>query len=562
MNKNLRTRGIVIASVTVLCLIAMFGPWHKQKDYSRTAGDFFRPSKLRQNLSENIKLGLDLKGGTHLVMQVQADDYIKAITGGNRDKAEDELKNAEKDGIKFTAVRVPRNGVLVVETPDASKHSEIKDKLLRFIDGSEWEVSTSTDPAAVTFTLTNAAANRIRREATEQAKTIIEQRIDQFGVAEPTVQLHGREENHQILVQMPGVDNPEKVKELIKGEARLDFRHVPKEFNLISPGGSLEPHSTEEGAKAALGAAADKEVLPNRQMNADGSSESGYYVVDKAPIITGNELREARGVQSQDRFGYEVSFALKPVGAEKFGNWTGNNVGNYLGVVLNNEIKSVAVVNSRIDDQGRIEGQFTQQQVEYLGLVLKSGALPAKIVYLEERTVGPSLGADSIRQGLRASIFGLALVVLTMLVYYRISGVNAVIALVLNLVFLLAGMAMFGATLTLPGIAGVILTIGMAVDSNVLIFERIREELRAGKIVKSAVATGFDKALTTIIDTHVTTIVSAAFLYAFGTGPIKGFAVTLTIGLLANLFTAVYVSRSMFMWLLNRGGRRAETLSI
>jgi preprotein translocase subunit SecD len=222
----------------------------------------------------------------------------------------------------------------------------------------------------------------------------------------------------------------------------------------------------------------------------------------------------------------------------------------------------VAVVKSRIDDSGRIEGNFTRQQAEDLGLTLKSGALPTKIVYLEERTVGPSLGADSIRQGMVSLVAGLGLVILFMLFYYRFSGLNAVIALVLNLVILLAGLAAFGATLTLPGIAGVILLIGMAVDSNVLIFERIREELHAGKIVKSAVDTGFDKALVTIIDTHVTTIVSAAFLYAFGTGPIKGFAVTLTIGLLANLFTAVYVSRTMFIWELNRGGRRAETISI
>jgi preprotein translocase subunit SecD len=303
-------------------------------------------------------------------------------------------------------------------------------------------------------------------------------------------------------------------------------------------------------------------VLPYNEKRGDGSADTGFYVVEKVPVITGADLRSARGVQSQQGFGYEVAFDLKPSGSEKFGNWTGSNVGNYLAVVLNGEIKSVAVVKSRIDDSGRIEGNFTKQQAEDLGLVLRSGALPAKIVYLEERTVGPSLGADSIRQGMISLMVGLGLVILFMLFYYRFSGVNAVIALALNLVILLAGLAAFGATLTLPGIAGVILLIGMAVDSNVLIFERIREELHAGKIVKSAVDTGFDKALVTIIDTHVTTIVSAAFLYAFGTGAIKGFAVTLTIGLLANLFTAVYVSRTMFMWELTRGGRRAETISI
>jgi preprotein translocase subunit SecD len=550
MSRNLRIRGIVITVVTVLCLIIMFGPWHKPKGYSMSAGDFFKPSNLKQNLSENIKLGLDLKGGTHLVMQVQADDAIKAITQGDRLKAESELKKA---GIPFTAIKDDVPGLLVVEVPNGDKNKEITDKLGQFISSTDWQQSSTVNPATVTYRLSNAAANRIRREATEQAKTIIEQRINQFGVAEPTVQLHGREEDHQILLQMPGVDNPERVKELIKGESRLEIRAVS---------GAGEKYNTKEEAEAALAGAADKEVLPYKETRGDGAQDTGFYIVDKAPVVTGNDLRDARGVQSQQGFGYEVAFSLKPIGAEKFGNWTGSNVGNYLAVVLNGEIKSVAVVRSRIDDSGRIEGNFTQQQAEDLGLTLRSGALPAKIVYLEERTVGPSLGADSIRQGVLASIVGLSFVVLFMLFYYKFSGVNAVIALILNLVILLAGLALFGATLTLPGIAGVILTIGMAVDSNVLIFERIREELRAGKIVKSAVDTGFDKALVTIIDTHVTTIVSAAFLYFFGTGPIRGFAVTLTIGLLANLFTAVYVSRSMFMWELNRGGRRAETISI
>jgi preprotein translocase subunit SecD len=509
MSRNLRTRAIVIVVAILLCLIALFAPWNKPKGYARSAGDFFKPSNLRQNLSENIRLGLDLRGGTHLVMQVQADEVIKAITDGNRQKAEEELKKAS---IQFNAAKVAANGLLVVETPDTSKHTEIREKLLPFFGSDAWEVTTSPSPATVSFKLTNAAANQFRREATEQAKVIIERRIDQFGVAEPTVQLHGREEDHQILVQMPGVDNPERVKELIKGDAKLEIRAVdvanPQKFNTL------------EEAMAALGGAADKEVLRYNEKRGDGGADTGFYILEKSPVVTGTDLRDARGVQSQQGFGFEVSFALKPIGAEKFGNWTGANVGNYLAVVLDNEIKSVAVVRSRIDDSGRIEGSFTQQQAEDLGLVLRSGALPAKVVYLEERTVGPSLGADSIRQGVRASIFGLILVVLTMLIYYRFSGLNAVIALVLNLVILLAGMAVFSATLTLPGIAGVILTIGMAVDSNVLIFERIREELRAGKIVKSAVDTGFDKALTTIIDTHVTTIVSAAFLYFFGTGPI------------------------------------------
>jgi preprotein translocase subunit SecD len=352
---------------------------------------------------------------------------------------------------------------------------------------------------------------------------------------------------------MPGVDNPDRVKDLIKGEARLEIRHVPQ---------PAQRYETAEAARAAMGEASDKEVLPFREKNPDGTMQSGYYIIEKAQVITGADLREAHGQPNPQGAGYYVAFSLKPGGSEKFGKWTGDNVGNYLGVVLNNEIRSVAVVRSKITDSGQIEGNFTKEQAEDLGLVFRSGALPAKIVYLEERTVGPSLGQDSINQGFWASVAGLLLVVFFMLFYYRFSGVNAVVALALNLIILLAGLALFGAVLTLPGIAGVILLIGMAVDSNVLIFERIREELRAGKIVASAVDIGFNKALTTIIDTHVTTIVSSALLYLFGTGPIRGFAVTLTIGLLANLFTAIYVSRSMFMWVLNRGGKRAETISI
>jgi preprotein translocase subunit SecD len=534
----------------------MFGPWNKPKEYKLTAGDFFKPSKLRQNLSENINLGLDLKGGTHLVMQVKVDDVIKGITEGDRGKAEEELKKA---GIPFTSVKAPANGVVVIETPDASKHNEIREKILPFFGSDVWTVTTSSNPVAVTFTLNNFAADQFRREASEQAKIIIEQRIDKFGVAEPTIQRYGREENHQILVQMPGVDDPERVKKLIGAESSLDIRAV-------SLGTNTRGYDTREEAEIALAGATDKEVFKfsekRADRTADGTAKESFYIVQKIPVITGSDLRTARGVQSQGGFGYEVSFDLKREGADKFGKWTGDNIGNYLAVVLDKEIKSVAVVEARIDSSGRITGSFTQQEADDLGLVLRSGALPAGIAYLEERTVGPSLGAESIRQGLISMIAGLIFVAGFMLFYYRLSGLNAVIALILNLVILMAGLAAFNATLTLPGIAGVILGIGMAVDANVLVFERIRDELRAGRTAYGSMETGFSKAIVTILDTHVTTIVSAAILYLFGTGPIRGFAVTLIIGLLANLFTAVYVSKSMFLWVLNRGGQKAETISV
>jgi preprotein translocase subunit SecD len=279
-------------------------------------------------------------------------------------------------------------------------------------------------------------------------------------------------------------------------------------------------------------------------------------------VVDGSELRNAAATQTRGAGeDYQISFSFKPAGAEKFGAWTGANINQYMGVVLNDEVKSIAYIKSQIFDQGEISGRFTKQSAEDLALTLRSGALPAKIEYQEERTVGPSLGADSIRAGVKASLFGLLFVVAFMLFYYRGAGVNAVVALLLNMILMLAALIVFEATLTLPGIAGIILTIGMAVDSNVLVFERIREELLSGKTVPSAVDQGFKRAIVTIIDTHVTTVISSLFLFVFGTGPLRGFAVTLIIGLVINLFSAVYVSRTIFMWLLSRK-RRMETLSI
>ncbi|HXM69765.1 MAG TPA: protein translocase subunit SecD, partial [Thermoanaerobaculia bacterium] len=284
-----------------------------------------------------------------------------------------------------------------------------------------------------------------------------------------------------------------------------------------------------------------------------------FYAVEKRRTVTGRDLRTAK--PEQGNIGQPiVGFSFTPDGAKSFATLTGEHVGSGLAIVLDGQVVSAPVIRSRISDSGQIEGSFTQKEVDDLALVLKSGALPASITYLEERTVGPSLGRDSINEGLRAGVVGSALVVLVMLLYYHLSGVNAISALVLNVLLLFGGMGLFHSTLTLPGIAGVILTIGMAVDANVLVFERIREELRAGRTVRSAIDQGFDRAFTSIIDTHVTTLISAAFLYAVGTGPIKGFAVTLGIGLLASLFTSVFVSRWIFDLVLSR--RKVAALSI
>ena len=400
---------------------------------------------------------------------------------------------------------------------------------------------------------------------------IIDSRINLLGIAEPTLQTHGAQSAHQILLQMPGVQDPERVKKIIQADAQLDLVHV---IGPPSPAPATS-YATEADAINSLNSGGT--VPPNRAVvkyleridktdttaTPQPSPVPRYVVIEVPSIIKGSELRNASASQSQGGGvdDWEINFALKREGADKFGAWTGANINQYMGVKLNDRVESIAFIKSQIFDQGQITGRFTQKSAEDLALTLRSGALPASIEYLEERTVGPSLGQDSIRAGVRASLVGLGLVVFFMLLYYRGSGVNAVIALLLNMILMLAGLIVFGATLTLPGIAGIILTIGMAVDSNVLIFERIREEIRSGKTIPSAVEQGFTRAFITIIDTHVTTIVSSLFLFVFGTGPIRGFAVTLVIGLLVNLFSAVYVSRTIFIWLLSRK-ERAESLSI
>ena len=553
MNKALRTRAIFIGIVTLICAVFMLGPWNKPKGVTTTASDFFNPSNWKKNFNENIRLGLDLKGGTHLVIQVQADEFMTKLTETQRQKVEELLK---KENIAITSVKVPGTGQIVVETADASKHSDIKSKVETQILGPDWPASVSGN--TVTFALTNSASDFLKNQAAEQAKLIIEQRVNAFGVAEPTIQRQGRDEDYQILVQMPGIADPERVKELIGKKSELSLMAVV-------PGSNFFP--TKEAADATLQGATDKISLQIIEDRTSITGEvkpprEGYMVVEKAPIVTGADLRNASSRPSQQGAGYEIDFELKPDAATKFEQWTSKNINNQLAIVLDDKVKTAPSINGAISDRGQITGNFTRDSSEDLALTLRSGALPTDIKYLQESTVGPSLGADSIRSGIFSSIVGLGLVVLFMLFYYKLSGVNAVVALVLNLIILLAGLAMFNATLTLPGIAGVILLIGMAVDSNVLIFERIREELRLGKNVASSIDIGFGKALTTIIDTHVTTIVSCLFLYAFGTGPIRGFAVTLVIGLLANLFTAVFVSRTLYMWVLAKDGVKTESISI
>ena len=547
MGKKIRTRTLIILLVTLVSIVIVFRPKHPV-----TVKDFTSLTQIKQNLSENIHLGLDLRGGSHLVLQVQTDEVIKKLTERNAESARAKLT---QKNLPFTDVRVEGLGVVAVSVPDNSKNGEIVRELENDF-GPGW--TASDRGGTIVVTLGQTEANQLRNRATDQAKEIIDSRVDAFGVAEPLVARQGGEGTYQILIQMPGVDDPERVKNTLNADSNLELRLQAKD---------TQTYPTREAAEAAaksLPGGADKyEVFPYRERTASGGAAAESFVIlEKAVVITGLDMRDASGrPTATGGSNYEISFSLTPSGATRFADVTGKHVNDFLAIVLNNEVKSIARINQQIHDQGQITGSFTKRQAEDLALILRSGALPAKAVYVEERTVGPSLGADSIRQGVTASVAGLLAVIAFMLFYYRGSGINAVLALILNLILLMAALVMFGATLTLPGIAGVILTIGMAVDSNVLIFERIREEMRNGKVVASAVDNGFNKAFLTIIDTHVTTIVSAIFLFVFGTGPIRGFAVTLVAGLLANLFTAVFVSRTIFMWHLNRKAR-VETLSI
>ncbi|HEX8263843.1 MAG TPA: protein translocase subunit SecD [Pyrinomonadaceae bacterium] len=555
--RNILVRFIIIVAVTLLAIYAVFGPRRAP------AAEDFTWNGIKNNIAQNIHLGLDLKGGTHLVMRVQTEQYLSKLAENNAEAARTAATKANLPVGEARAIAEPnnRNFQVVLNTTDAARQQEIADAVKKEVDFSLWTQSTTGD--SIVWSLPIQAQATLSRQAVDQAKAIIDSRINRLGVAEPTLQNHGASDSHQLLLQMPGVQDPERIKKTLTVESRLELMKV------VTPKGQFQTFPTEDAAKASLGGnvPSNRRVLPYVEredtpanQNEPKAKPTTFVVVENPPIIDGSELRDATPFTAGGN-SYNINFNLKPSGAQKFGAWTGANIGEYLAIVLNGEVKSAPVIRGQIYDTGQIEGRFTQQSAEDLAVTLKSGALPAQIEYQEERTVGPSLGADSIRSGVTASVAGLLFVMAFMLFYYRGAGVNAVIALILNMLLTLAALVWFGATLTLPGIAGLILGIGMAVDSNVLIFERIREEWRAGKTIPQAVDLGFDRAFITIIDTHVTTIISSLLLFIFGTGPIRGFAITLILGLLINLFSAVYVSRTIFIWLLSRK-QRVETLSI
>ncbi len=401
-----------------------------------------------------------------------------------------------------------------------------------------------------TFTMKPNIAVQLREDAVTQSLQTIERRVNELGVAEPLVAPSGAA-NDQIIVELPGMEDPQRAKGIIQSTAQLELK-------LVEQGPASDKAALLTGSSGAV--PPNMEVLPGASDTSSSErAETVYYLVRKVPIVTGRDLRNAKPSLDENNRP-AVSFELKSDGARKFGKATGENIGRRLAIVLDGRVQSAPSIEERINESGRIHGNFTVQETQDLALVLRSGALPASLTYLEENTVGPTLGADSMRSGIIASAVGLGLIVFFMLIYYRLSGVNAIVALLFNLTILLGLMAYIGATMTLPGVAGFVLTMGIGVDSNVLIFERIKEELAAQRGVKQALNAGFSRVFLTLLDTHITALISAAFLFQFGTGPIRGFATTLSIGLLSNLFTSTFVSKTIFELVLS--GRKVQTLSI
>lgn len=522
MNRNVQWKLVVVLAVTVLSVVAIYP------------------------VDERIRLGLDLEGGVHMVLQVETDDALRVETETAAEQLGEQLDLqgitvASSAAVDPTSIRVEG----VPSDRDAEFRQIADDQLTASYDRETGAAGTYT------FRMRGPVEVTLRDESVRQALQTIERRVNELGVAEPIVAPYSVG-GYQILVQLPGVSDVARAKEIIRNTALLELK-------IVEDGPAF---SQEELLAARNGVVpSDMEVVSgvSDPGGAGGPGGTVYYLVRRVAGVTGRDLRNAR--PSLDEFNQPaVSFSFNRDGARKFGEVTGANIGRSLAVILDGRVQTAPTIQSRITDEGRITGNFSQEEAADLSLVLRSGALPASLTYLEERTVGPTLGADSIRAGVSASLAGLIAVALFMLTYYRLSGINAIVAVAMNLLILMGFMAYVGAVLTLPGIAGLILTIGIGVDSNVLIFERIKEEMRSEKGVRAAVAAGFDRVLLTILDTHVASLIAAAFLFQFGSGPIRGFATTLAIGLVSNVFTAVFVSRTIFETLLAR--RRAAALSI
>jgi preprotein translocase subunit SecD len=540
MQKNLLIKIVIIIGVTLVFIYGIFGiP-------SSLSGD-----GLKEAVLKNIHLGLDLKGGTHLILQVQVKDAINAESDRAVEILKDEFNKAHITYADISKPDPSQPDKIVIKGVPLGSGTQVReivsDKL------PEFAPSQGADNSQV-LTMKPEHVAQLKSDTLDKSIEAIRNRVDSLGVSEPLIQRNGLGEN-QILVQLPGVDDPGRVKDIIQSTARLELRE-----SRASYANEAEAMQAQPGG-----------ILPPNMVLLHGKPEKGggperVYLVSRTSVASGTDIRDAREGTKSENNAPIVNFYLNPGPAKKFGEFTlehmdsGRDPAN-LAIVLDNKVISAPSIHGQITDSGYIEGNFTPESAKDLAMLLRSGALPASLTYQSESTVGPSLGADSIRSGVKAAVAGMVAVLLFMLIYYRGAGINANLALIMNLIILLGFMGFFGAVLTLPGIAGVILTVGMGVDSNVLIFERIREELRHGKAPAAAVDQGFNRAWTTILDTHVTTIVSALILFFVGTGPVSGFGLTLIFGLLANLFTAVFVSRVIFDAILSRKAR-GEALSI
>ena len=515
MKKKLRWKLILVIAVVALAIFLSYPP------------------------KDKINLGLDLKGGMHLVLQVVTDDAINIETDQEIMRLRDQLK---KKNIEFETIVKGKLGRFTIQEINPDQEGKIKDLLDDYF--KEWDYSVIGK--TITLSIRPNVARYLRDQAVRQCQQTIWNRVDELGLVEPTIQRQGLA-GERIIVELPGVENPDKVKNLIKTTAFLEWKLVkggpaPDEETLLKDFGGKVPE--------------DLEILRGDPKKTEG----GYYLVTRVATVTGNDLRNAR--RSEDEWNSPaVAFSFKPDGAKRFDKMTSENIGKPLSIVLDGKIQEVATIESRISDSGILRGRFTVEEADDIAMLLRAGSMPATIKYLEERTIGPSLGADSIRKGLSATIIALILVFIFMVFYYRFSGLNAITALTLNILILMGALSYFKATLTLPGIAGIILTIGMAVDANVLVFERIREELSLGKSILSSISVGFSRAFRTILDANVTTIIAAIFLFQFGTGPVKGFAITLIIGISASMFTAVFVSHLIFDLVYSKR-KKIEKLSI
>ena len=530
MLKHLSWR--IVTTLAVLVTFALVGVYPLAASYYRLP----MPEWLAQ---KQLKLGLDLKGGVHLVLRVVTDTALKAETEAQSERTREALMTA---GVNVTGVTALNNVQFRVDGVQATQQPAF---LQAVADAEATFDRSSGTNGSYTFTMKPNLQKSFRDESVRQARTTIERRVNELGVSEPSIAQQGN--GDQILVQLPGVTDVDRAKGIISSTGLL-------KLTIVEQG----PFSTREQALQAFNNTVppDIEILPGRQ---EGGAPV-YYAVKKAAAVTGRDLRSAQeGIDEYNR--PAVRFTLKQDAALRFGNFTQANLGRPMAIVLDDRVMSVATIQGRITDSGQITG-VSRQEMQDTVITLKSGALPASMEYIQEQTIGPSLGADAIRAGVSASVVGLLLVVVFMLFYYKLSGVNAVVALIFNLVILLGLMAYIGAVMTLPGIAGFVLTMGIGVDSNVLIFERIKEELEHGRPVRIAVNAGFNRAFLTLLDTHISAAIAALFLLQFGTGPIRGFAYTLLIGLGSNLFTSTFVSRTLFEMVLGRRQQQVETLSI